>query len=276
MRWVVVAIFALCLGQPASAADMGILRGSTGYEPAPRLQNWEGFYIGGQVGTGGGGANFGNTGQSLLSGALVNTWLAQQGVGSWLTATKGDTGQALQYGAFVGYNGQWGNVVLGLETSYNHTNLNATATGRAPVSGGLMLTDPSNYVHSVRALSTSTITLTDVATVRGRAGWAVDRFLPYLMAGVAIGRASWLTSAWAGYPDSQPGPGFTPPDPGPWNTGWVSEGKSASLIYGWSTGLGMDVALMPNVFLRAEYEFIQFSQMHLNLNNARVGLGVRF
>jgi opacity protein-like surface antigen len=38
----------------------------------------------------------------------------------------------------------------------------------------------------------------------------------------------------------------------------------------------MDVAITNNIFLRAEYEFIQFSQMKLNLNNARAGIGVRF
>ena len=56
----------------------------------------------------------------------------------------------------------------------------------------------------------------------------------------------------------------------------AAEGKSNSLIYGWSAGLGMDWALTNNIFLRGEYEFIQFSQMKLNLNNARAGIGVKF
>jgi outer membrane immunogenic protein len=65
----------------------------------------------------------------------------------------------------------------------------------------------------------------------------------------------------------------------PWPGGGsatTSSGKSNTLIYGWSAGLGLDVELTENFFLRGEYEFIQFSQMKLNLNNARIGAGVKF
>lgn len=281
MRGVVVAMLGLGLAPPALAADYAVLRGSTGYEvPIVAYRNWEGFYVGGQVGTGGGGANFRNAAQSVIGAAIAHSWLVDQGVGSWATAEKGDTGQALQYGAFIGYNAQWGDVVLGLEASYNHTKLSAVASGRTPVNGGLFLTDPSNYKHSVSAEATSMISLSDFTTVRARAGWAFDSFLPYVTAGVALGRASYSTSALVGYPDSiyngDPADPAKPADPGPWSSGIVTEGKSNSLIYGWSAGLGIDWALTHNVFLRAEYEFIQFSQARLNLNNARAGLGVKF
>ena len=38
----------------------------------------------------------------------------------------------------------------------------------------------------------------------------------------------------------------------------------------------MDYAVTKNIFVRGEYEFIQFSQSRLNLNNARIGAGLKF
>ena len=66
MRCVVVAIAGLGLAQPALAADYGVLRGSSGYEVPIKYRNWEGFYVGGHVGTGGGGANFSQSGSPLI------------------------------------------------------------------------------------------------------------------------------------------------------------------------------------------------------------------
>jgi opacity protein-like surface antigen len=272
MRCVVVAMLGLGLAQSALAADYGILRGSTGYEPPVKYRNWEGFYVGGQAGTGGGGADFAGESNTLVAQLVRESWLESAGVASWATSGKGDTGQALQYGAFIGYNGQWGDVVLGVELSYNHTDLSATARGGL----GRILTS-GNFTYDVDVSSTSTITLHDFGTFRARAGYAYGSFLPYLTGGVALGRASYSTVGNVQYP--QPIFSGTPPqlEPTPPAINLsATEGKSNSLIYGWSAGLGMDWALTHNIFLRAEYEFIQFSQMRLNLNNARVGAGLKF
>jgi opacity protein-like surface antigen len=58
-----------------------------------------------------------------------------------------------------------------------------------------------------------------------------------------------------------------------------SQAKSQAFIYGFSGGLGLEVALTPNIFGRADYEYIQwqrFWQIASGLHNARLGLGVRF
>lgn len=275
MRCVVVAMVGLGLGlglaQPASAADYGYLRGSTGYGPA-KYRNWEGFYVGGQAGTGGGGADFGGDGNALIANLVRYSFLESEGVQNWSTTGKADTGQELQYGFFVGYNAQWGDVVLGIEASYNHTDLSAEAGGSIArwITSG-------EWRYGVGVASSSTITLHDFGTIRGRVAYAFDRFLPYATAGVALGRASYVTTASVGYdaPDYLGTTVPTPPSPGAWSDS-ASSGRSNALIYGWSAGLGMDVALTHNIFLRAEYEYIQFSQMKLNLNNARAGIGVKF
>ena len=44
-------------------------------------------------------------------------------------------------------------------------------------------------------------------------------------------------------------------------------------------GLGMDVAMMPNVFLRGEWEYVAFARINgirSTINTGRVGLGMRF
>ena len=46
-----------------------------------------------------------------------------------------------------------------------------------------------------------------------------------------------------------------------------------------SAGLGMDVALLPNMFLRGEWEFVAFAAVggiRSNINTGRVGVGVKF
>ena len=274
MRWVVVAMMGLGLGlacvEPAAAADYGYLRGSTGY--APTYRNWQGFYVGGQGGVGSGGANFNGASNDIVAHMLRNSLIENEaGVSSWATVGRADTGTQAQYGAFIGYNGQWGDVVLGLDASYNHTKINATdVDGLTRIVG---LADGNTYI--ITSTATSQITLEDFATVRGRIGYAFDRFLPYATAGVALGRASYSTTARVSYPIptvTATGLNSTLPAIDMSET----EGKSNSLIYGWSAGLGMDVAITHNIFLRAEYEYIQFSQMKLNLNNARAGIGVKF
>lgn len=272
MRCVVVAVLGLGLAQPALAADMGILRGSTGYDQPAKYQNWEGVFFGGQIGTGGGGANFANDGNALIGNIVRNSFLETEGVQTWGTTGHADTGQALQYGAFLGYNAQWGDVVLGIEGSYNHTSLSALSGGAL----GRYITN-NDFRYAVEVASFSNITLTDFGTIRGRFGWAFDRFLPYLTGGVALGRASYGTTASVSYgvPVYVGTTVPNPPAPSAYSAS-NSTGKSNSLIYGWSAGVGIDVALTRNVFLRGEYEFIQFSQMRLNLNNARAGIGVKF
>ena len=94
--------------------------------------------------------------------------------------------------------------------------------------------------------------LVDYATVRGRAGYAFGQFLPYGFIGAAIGRVNYDTP-----------------------TGTRDNAYTA----GFEGGLGVDVAILPNVFLRAEYEYIMFSpigSVRASVNTARAGVGIRF
>jgi opacity protein-like surface antigen len=98
----------------------------------------------------------------------------------------------------------------------------------------------------------ATYKLIDYGTVRARAGYAYGHFLPYAFLGAAVGRINYVT------PTTSKNNAFAP---------------------GFEAGLGVDVALMPNVFLRAEYEYVLFGpigDIRSGISTARAGVGIRF
>jgi outer membrane immunogenic protein len=49
------------------------------------------------------------------------------------------------------------------------------------------------------------------------------------------------------------------------------------LIYGYTAGLGIDVNLIGGLFMRAEWEYVRFTdQVDTSINTARIGLGYKF
>lgn len=58
-----------------------------------------------------------------------------------------------------------------------------------------------------------------------------------------------------------------------------TDAKDNAYVFGYVVGLGMDVALLPNVFLHGEWDYMGFvtiSNIHTSINTARVGLGILF
>jgi opacity protein-like surface antigen len=50
-------------------------------------------------------------------------------------------------------------------------------------------------------------------------------------------------------------------------------------MYGLTIGAGLDVALTRNIFLRAEYEYLQFQPVAstiVQINTVRAGAGIKF
>ncbi len=92
---------------------------------------------------------------------------------------------------------------------------------------------------------------------------------------MAIGRANYnVTSTIFGQQITP----TTPPTVTPFGFS-NSAGQSNALLYGYSVGLGLDWALTPNLFLRSEFEFVQFvplDSITVNIILARVGAGLKF
>ena len=129
-------------------------------------------------------------------------------------------------GGTIGYNWQFNRIVIGAEGDIDWSAISGTTT-----------------VYCPQGCSTRSHWL---ATVRGRVGYAFDRFLPYLTAGLAVGN---INASLAGFP-----------------------GGSISNA-GWTIGGGVEVGIVSNVSLKAEYLFVDLSDFNCGFNCALAGSG---
>ena len=134
-------------------------------------------------------------------------------------------------------------------------------------------------------------------TFRLRGGWVVDNFLPYAFVGPAIGRANVIRSAnvsgtltdnfnvtqvvgfdpFSGLPitistpTSVTSPLILPPT--------LMQAESGTYTLGYSAGLGADFMMMPNVFVRGEWEMVQLPNLKgskISVNTVRTAVGLKF
>jgi outer membrane immunogenic protein len=174
--------------QAADLSDLPILRGAFTDGLTTTKVNWQGYYIGGQGGYGSSDEDFGRFPSTtpLMRALLAGTPIeGQMGASSW--APSPNTGKLSSRsgsgGAFAGYNSQWDDVVIGVEASYMHGGFGGSLTAADTRSSTSPLTD--NYYHQVTATSQAAISIKDMATLRVRAGYAYECFLPYLFGGSA-------------------------------------------------------------------------------------------
>jgi len=274
MRRMMVSLIAVGFAQSALAADYPepVLRGSQVYQAyvpgSPLYFRWDGAYAGLQ---GGGSSVHGEfpskidpqfdrvTGGTPLETAPLTSWLDLANVNT--------TKVAATYGAFIGYNAQWENAVLGIELNYNH--MSAEITGSSSATRSFTNGVPATY--DVSASASSSVKLTDLATVRGRAGWVYDNWMPYGFVGLAIARTQATQSATVAYTPSGGGATVGPVT--------ATNDEAGRFQYGWALGAGVDWAITPSIFMRGEYEYTQLNQIdniRVRLNSARAALGVRF
>ena len=272
LKTVVVAGTALAMSAAyARAADMPeFLRGSTG----PSYSRWDGVNFGAQFGLTNMNADFGGSASSLVAFALRNTEVEDQFSPSNWTTLPPATTNGRQYGVFLGYNVQWDQLVIGFDLAYNSvSSLEASASDTI---SRQVVTTPDNVNNAVTITAQSSIKLIDYATMRARAGYAFGQFLPYAVVGAAVGRFNYANTATVH--DVGTPPAGSPILP--FNTvDTESNSKNNAVVGGPLVGLGIDVAVIPNVFLRAEWEYIAFATVggiRANMNTGRVGVGARF
>lgn len=201
-----IAALALAAGS-ALAADLP--RKSVAMAPAIQpipIFSWTGFYLGLN-----GGYIFEGGKSSLVgSPALLGT-----GLTPGAAKTMGD---GFTIGGTAGYNMQFGNLVVGLETDLNYVDLGRTSSTTL---GGLTTTFSQESTY--------------LGTVRGRLGVAFDRLLIYATGGLAYGdqdagtSLSGLGRAWAGSKDS--------------------------VRFGYTVGAGLEYAIDRNWSAKVEYLF---------------------
>jgi opacity protein-like surface antigen len=293
MRWVICAGVLLMLAPRAYAGDFDVLRG-----PEPAV-HWGGFYGGVQGGYSSSVVNFGPAAGPDIGFILRETSIEQdEQISQWPVLNGDGHPQSTSFGAFIGYNFEWQDLVLGTEVDYFRVSLSAASTGRLTIN----FTDSGNlpaghhYFYTLTAAGQASFSMSDIVTFRARAGWETGNFLPYFFGGLALGRANVASAASVAYratdfPDSQ-NPPLTPLNDLCFNApatptqascltpaGVASASTTGAIAYGADMGLGVDVALLPHVFVRGELEYIYFapiSGIHASLSSARVGVGYKF
>ncbi len=284
MRWFICAVAVFAFAPSAFAQDFDALRGSETVGPAT-FPKWSGFYFGGQLGYSDGSADFSKATAPLVAFSLRELVLEQvQEPSAWTALGKGDS-RTSGFGGFVGYNTQWQDLILGLGANYTHSPFTVVATS-SPIS---RVVSAGSDLYSVNLSGTGTMEITDFGSLRLRAGWVFDRFLPYSFAGLALGWGNYsVTSLVYGQQSGTNPPAIPtaliPCDPADVTTCVDysysnSTAKSGVPLYGFSVGGGVDVALTQNIFLRGEYEYIQFAPVAgitAAISSARIGAGLKF
>jgi outer membrane immunogenic protein len=280
MRWVISALVVLALPSGALADEFNILRGTV------PTYHWGGFYGGGQAGYASSNVNFGTAPSSEVAFLLRDTAIEQdEQISDW-TVLDSRKPVSVSLGGFLGYNYEWeDNIVLGLELNYNHVFLSASATNGIERS----FTDSSdlpaghNYFYTVGVAGTASLKMTDIGTFRARAGLEEGIFLPYAFTGLALARADTTTGAAVeytavDYPDSETPPLTPLPN---LNVGPLGQTNAQNNVfaYGVTAGVGVDVAVTQNLFMRGELEYIYFAPVNgiqVSIATARLGAGVKF
>jgi outer membrane immunogenic protein len=272
VSWVICALAVLAAAPCAFAQDFDILRGSESVGPATFI-NWTGFYFGGQLGYTDNNADFSNSTQAPIAYVLRDTALEVNSKPSELPALGVADNSAFSYGAFVGFNSQWQNLMLGVEADFNHTttSLNAPSTpiARSALSDGL------GNTYTVAISATGTMTDLNYFEIRGRAGLILGGgFLPYFFIGPAVGVANINVAAnVVGICD--PGSTATCSD----FSFTATAGRNSAILYGGAVGGGIDYAVTQNVFLRGEFEYLRFAEFDditVSVSSIRIGAGYKF
>ncbi|MGO4715052.1 outer membrane protein [Bradyrhizobium sp. 2TAF24] len=217
-RFAAAAIFLSIAGYAgaASAADLP----ARSYTKAPVIAepayNWSGFYAG-VVGGGAWGRSQNYQDDPAASAAAV---AAGRPAPFGLAQTSGISPSGALVGGTVGYNYQFSNnVVIGIENDLSWTDLKGTA----------------NYVPPFRTTDTAQTSQSWLDTLRGRLGFAWNRWLVYGTGGVAVTEEKFLICNVA--------------------VGCAGQSKT---VAGWAAGGGVEYAFAGNLSAKLEYLHADF------------------
>lgn len=216
-----------------------------------RVHDWSGFYLGGQGG-------YTNQKLDATPGVLSDPAGNNPALTFPFPPASGNTGS---YGAFMGYSAQWEDIVLSAEVNYNRLSKGLSASSTF---GTTYTFDPVVGPVPATATGTSTTRITDMFGARLRAGWATGWMMPYATVGVVVARGEAT------------------------RTGVVTDGvnvvagqlaTTSATPFGFSAGLGIDMAITSNIFARAEIEYVGLREskgISAQFTTFRAGLGYKF
>lgn len=257
----------------ALAADfsLGPLRGTQyGGSPMGQTHIWEGGYFGAFAGV--------TNGETIFRNGLRDQIRHEQRrsafennvpTAEWLSLPKAN-GRANTFGFFGGLNYQYDEAVLGFEVDFTRVNLTMQSEDSlrrvVPLDG--LFDSNGSLAGQSRAMTvsgSSAVRLKNLATLRARAGYTMGSFLPFVTAGVAFTDYTVTHSAFRrvdGLSQVQ-----------------IANSSKSRIGLGLAAGLGVDVAVTENAFLRAEWQYVVFPSLEgdrVNVNNIRAAAGVKF
>jgi outer membrane immunogenic protein len=201
MHFIAASAIALGMATSAKAADV-IANEEPAPEYAPPAFTWSGFYIGAQAGYGWGKS------RGAFEIADFSTEVKPSG---WLG------------GVYGGYNWEAGSgFVIGAEADIVYSGM------KKDVSYVFAATPADTFREEVRARWEG--------AVRARAGYAVDRFLPYIAGGFAFGKVE-HDIRYA-----------------------LTDFEKRQTRTGWTIGGGVDYAATDNLILRLEYRYVDLGK----------------
>lgn len=186
---------ALLLTGTAQGADLSWNGGAaaTPFYSSSSAFNWSGFYAGVNAGYGGG---------SSIREATVGGPEIEDNTGGWSA------------GGQVGYNmDMGGGFIAGVEADGQWSSI--------------------GFDEDIGAAGTFESGIDAYGTLRGRAGMAFDRVMPYVTAGAAVGRGTMSTTDAANVVTSQ-----------------------SNTHLGWTVGAGLEAAATDNLTIKAEYLYV--------------------
>jgi outer membrane immunogenic protein len=167
---------------------------------------WTGFYMGANVGYGWGKADYASGG--LLGPTLVDPFVI-------FIDYFQDDGRGFIGGLQAGYNWQAGSLVYGFEVDAAYANVE----GSRRLATNVGDIDPEEELNFF-------------GTARGRVGYSVGRFLPYVTGGVAVANYE-LSESYSG---------------------------SSNTHVGWTIGVGGELAVTEKVSLKLEYLYADLGE----------------
>jgi outer membrane immunogenic protein len=235
------------LAQPAAGA-------------APGTVDWSGLYVG--LNAGWNGANTqaqpGSATTQQLSGVNAGAGAVTVPPATFPTKQMDFSSSNFAGGGQVGYNKQYGHLVLGVEGD-----MDAVDNGRAYQNSAYAL--PATGLTSGSTVDIGRYARPDwTSTIRGRVGWATGPVMFYGTGGLAI--ADVKQAAFYGYAPTTTAAVATA-NPGATYGPYGNGGANDSVMTGWTVGGGAEWALNRQISVGAEYRHSDYGHSTYNFGS---------
>ncbi|MGZ8251410.1 MAG: outer membrane protein [Methylophilaceae bacterium] len=218
---------------------------TSAHAETPIARDWSGFYLGGSVGVA---KSFGDTKASTSLGA--GSYFISPDDVQLAAAGDGSLSQSrLSGGMFAGFGRQYGNVVIGVETSVNSLGFDDSRT------------QTTSYISApgTQFSLRQTVEADWQGTLRLRLGYTQENWLAYVTGGAALTRVKLATS----FSDN-------------FQLGASGQGSESETKAGWTLGAGGEYALFGDWTIRGEYLYANFGSIDNSsvvTNPSNPGLG---